>query len=156
MCFKFLALVVTVFLGGCSPKLGSSWTDSGLADAFENEVIVNAAGSAHGIRVEGGAASSSHTPDYREIERRFEFTAPSDSTAAFLEALMKNVKQEIARSGGADEGGGEGSMLSEDVEFRRSSYEYSWRGNIGFLKLYAYRNSDDRVLLVVHCYEHRR
>ncbi len=150
MMIRILSVVaIGMVAGGCGRM-----TDSGIPKALSTDALLRTAGKALGITFGGTGSSESRSGHSVESDQEFAVTISSGTAGELLAAFRGEVKRQIETMGAKIHGTGDSGGGKADV--RAFSYDYSWSGNEGIIRVRSFAGTNGQVTIMLFCYEHRR
>ena len=149
----FAIVMIPALLAGCGRAV--KWTNSGAAEALDNEDIIRAAGARQGAAVSGHVYSRSAGTHFCEMTRHFQVTLASGTQEQLLAAYREVVRKTLEGRGADIYGEGQDSIADQTRNFRNFSYQYRWGENVGIVRAYSFGGRNGEVQIIFYCYEHR-
>lgn len=151
---RFLILTLTLICSGCMP--GGRWTDSGIPKLLDNEELILKARPELGVTIvrrDGGLRSQEAFR--RTLSHRLKIKLEDGSQEDFAKSYEAALRQEIVAKGATIHCSPRDGVAERDWSGEDFGFEYSWRGNDGFLYVTTFSTPTDDLYIVSHCYEYR-
>jgi hypothetical protein len=148
-------LAVVALLNGCNP-FARNWTESGIPKALAADSLLLTAGTPQEIKIAGGGGASGSGAYAVHAERQFHVTLSSGSSGQLVAAYRTEVKRQIENLGGRVHGTGVSANDRAETDVRSFSYEYTWGGNAGIVRVHSFVDTNGQVEIALNCYEHPR
>jgi hypothetical protein len=143
-----MTAMVSIVLTGCG-KL----TSPGIPEALNSETLLQEAGRSQGIKLGPLNSSSGGGTHSADIERRIRVTISSGTGGKLLAAYRHEVARTITNLNGRIEGNHIFGTENDVIDF---SYDYTWGGNIGIVRVCSFSGTNSEIEIVTFCYEHQR
>ncbi len=148
-------LAVVALFNGCNPFV-RPWPESGIPKVLAANPPLLTAGTPQGVRIAGGGGASGSGAYAVHSERQFHVTIASGSSGQLVAAFRTEVKCQIENSGGRIRGTGVSANDPAETDVRSFSYEYTWAGNAGIVRVDSFTEANGQLQITLFCYEHPR
>ncbi|MDR3377870.1 MAG: hypothetical protein P4M10_04245 [Verrucomicrobiae bacterium] len=143
---QFFLIAMLVVLTGCHLM-----TSSGIPEAVTADSVIQAAGSAQGISLQGGSESEMLTLHRLGVDRTWHASIATGTVGQLLAKYRRAVEDNITSRGGAIS---KASFVGTTNDVQEFSFDYAWSANEGAVHGTASVGSGGEVQIEVACDEH--
>jgi hypothetical protein len=149
MMIKVLSVMAIAMLAGGCHRI----KDSGIPKALNTDALLRTAGQAQGITFGATGSGESGRGYAVHSERQFAITISSGTPGQLLDEFRSEVKRQVESMGGKIHGEG---ISRDEANVRAFSYDYSWSGNEGIVRVQSFVGTNSQMEITLFCYEHER
>jgi hypothetical protein len=119
----------------------------------EADALLFTAGAPQQLEIRTSGGSGGRGPFAVDLQREFHVAISAGTPGQLLDAFRTKVGDQIEAMGATIEGTGSSGT---DADLRAFSYDYSWRGNEGVIRVHSFVGADGMIEIILFCYEHPR